>query len=67
MCHKYMIWKVGDELGLKYVEFEVPRVRNIQILIEYMKLEQFRKEIETGDRDFPGRTKCILFWLCNIF
>lgn len=57
-------------MGLRYTEFEVPQVRNVQMSIENVKFEQFRKEIGSGDKDFSGRTKCILFSyiiFCNTF
>lgn len=65
--HKYIIWEIGDKLGLKYTGFEVPPGRNAQMLIENTKFGQFREEVGTGDRDFSGRTVCMRsFWLCNI-
>lgn len=57
-------------MGLKYTEVEEPQVRNVQMSIENVKFEQFRKEVGSGDKDFSGRTKCILFSyiiFCNTF
>ena len=56
-----MIWEIGDKLGLKHTEFEMPQVRNVQRSIGNVKLEQFKKEAGTGDIDFSGRIKCFLF------
>lgn len=57
-------------MGLKYTEVEGPQVRNVQMSIENVKFEQFRKEVGSGDKDFSGGTKCILFSyiiFCNTF